>query len=150
MKNIVAAVDFSNATPGVLDTASQLAKAFGAALHVLHVVEPEPSYTAYGFTPDEFPAIHLFQEEARKRATARLQEALGKVTGDVPGATVHLAEGSPMHAILDYVQKIGADLVIVGSHGHGAVASLLLGSVAEGMVRKAVVPTLVIPAPAAK
>ena len=55
-----------------------------------------------------------------------------------------------MHAILDYVQKIGADLVIVGSHGHGAVAALLLGSVAEGMVRKAVVPTLVIPAPAVK
>ncbi|RYD51562.1 MAG: universal stress protein [Verrucomicrobiaceae bacterium] len=52
--------------------------------------------------------------------------------------------------VLDYVQKIGGDLVIVGSHGHGAVASLLLGSVAEGMVRKAVVPTLVIPAPAAK
>ena len=120
MKNIVAAVDFSNATPGVLESAVKIARAFDSSLHLLHVVEPEPSYTAYGFTPDEFPAIHLFQEEARKRATARLQEALDKVAGDVPGATVHLAEGSPMHAILDYVQKVGANLVIVGSHGHGA------------------------------
>ncbi|WP_035610389.1 universal stress protein [Haloferula sp. BvORR071] len=150
MKNIVAAVDFSNATPGVLDSAAQMAKAFGAALHVLHVVEPEPSYTAYGFTPDEFPAIHLFQEEARKRATARLNELLGKVSSDVPNTTVHLAEGSPLHAVLDYVKKFSVDLVVVGAHGHGAMAVLLLGSVAEGLVRKAVVPTLVIPAVAEK
>jgi nucleotide-binding universal stress UspA family protein len=148
MKTIVAAVDFSNATPGVLEAAVKITRAFGSSLHLLHVLEPEPSYTAYGFTPDEFPAIHLFQEEARKRAAARLQEVLDKVEGEAPGVTVHLAEGSPLHAVLDYVQKSGADLVILGSHGHGAVAALLLGSVAEGMVRKAVVPTLVIPAPA--
>jgi len=150
MKTIVAAVDFSNSTAGVLDAAVKIARAFDSSLHLLHVVEPEPSYTAYGFTPDEFPAIHLFQEEARKRATARLQDALNRVATDISGVSVHLAEGSPLHAILDYVHKTGADLVIVGSHGHGAVAALLLGSVAEGMVRKAVVPTLVIPAPAAK
>ena len=146
MKTIVAAVDFSNATPGVLEAAVKITSAFGSSLHLLHVLEPEPSYTAYGFTPDEFPAIHLFQEEARKRATIRLQETLAQVAGDVPGATVHLAEGSPLHAVLDYVKKVEADLVILGSHGHGAVAALLLGSVAEGMVRKAVIPTLVIPA----
>lgn len=147
MKTIVAAVDFSNATPGVLEAAVKITRAFGSSLHLLHVLEPEPSYTAYGFTPDEFPAIHLFQEEARKRATARLEELLAQVAGDAPGVTVHLAEGSPLHATLDYVEKTGADLVILGSHGHGAVAALLLGSVAEGMVRKAVVPTLVVPAP---
>ncbi len=146
MKTIVAAVDFSNATPGVLEAAVKITRAFGSSLHLLHVLEPEPSYTAYGFTPDEFPAIHLFQEEARKRATARLQELLGEVASDAPGATVHLAEGSPLHAVLDYLKKVEADLVILGSHGHGAVAALLLGSVAEGMVRKAVIPTLVIPA----
>ena len=146
MKTIVAAVDFSNATAGVLEAAVKITRAFGSSLHLLHVLEPEPSYTAYGFTPDEFPAIHLFQEEARKRATARLQEVLEKVAGDVPGASMHLAEGSPLHALLDYTGKVGADLVILGSHGHGAVAALLLGSVAEGMVRKAVLPTLVIPA----
>src|SRR5688572_28367618 len=99
MKNIVAAVDFSKATPGVLEAAANLAKAFGAGLHVLHVVEPEPSYTAYGFTPDEFPAIHLFPEEARKRATNRLNQLLAQVSGEVPNASVHLAEGSPLHAV---------------------------------------------------
>lgn len=146
MKTIIAAVDFSNATPGVLAAAAKVAKAFGSSLHLLHVVEPEPSYTAYGFTPDEFPAIHLFQEEARKRATARLEDTLEEIVGDVPGAVVHLAEGSPLTAVLDYVSQVKGDLVVVGTHGHGKVAALLLGSVAEGLVRKAVVPTLVIPA----
>lgn len=147
MKTIVAAVDFSNATPGVLAAAVNQARAFGASLHLLHVLEPEPSYTAYGFTPDEFPAIHLFQQEARKRATARLEELRAKVAGEMPGVSVHLAEGSPFHSLVDYISKHRADLLVLGSHGHGAVAALLLGSVAEGMVRKAVVPTLVVPAP---
>jgi len=146
MKNILAAVDFSDATAGVLETASRIAKAFGASLTVFHVVEPEPSYTAYGFTPDEFPAMHAFQEEAKRRAHRRLDEVVESVKADVADATGVIAEGSPLHCMLDHVANHEVDLVVVGSHGHGALASILLGSVAEGMVRKAKAPTLVVPA----
>lgn len=148
MKTIVVALDFSNATLGVLDMGCQLAKAFGAQLRLFHVVEPEPSYTAYGFTPDEFPALHAYQDEAKRRAAAKLEELLASVQPDLPDATSQIAEGSPLHALLDYVQESDADCVVLGSHGHGVIASLLLGSVAEGMVRKAMVPTLIVPAPA--
>jgi nucleotide-binding universal stress UspA family protein len=150
MKNIVVAVDFSNATPGVLEMAGALARAFGAQLRLFHVVEPEPSYTAYGFTPDEFPALHAYQEEAKRRAVTKLEELLAAVKPDLPSATTQIAEGSPLHALLDYVKESGADFVVLGSHGHGVIASLLLGSVAEGMVRKAAVPTLIVPAPPGK
>lgn len=146
MKNIVVAVDFSNATSGVMEMAASLAMTFGAKLSLFHVVEPEPSYTAYGFTPDEFPALHAYQEEAKRRAAAKMQELLAQVVPDLPGATSHIAEGSPLHALLDFVKEKGADFVVLGSHGHGVIASLLLGSVAEGMVRKAAVPTLIVPA----
>jgi nucleotide-binding universal stress UspA family protein len=146
MKNIVVAVDFSNATPGVLEMATGLAKSFGAGLQLFHVIEPEPSYTAYGFTPDEFPALNAFQEEAKRRAASKLAELLATVQVDVPNATSFVAEGSPLHALLDHVKQGGVDFVVVGSHGHGMIASLLLGSVAEGLVRKATVPTLVVPA----
>ena len=146
MKTIVVAVDFSNATAGVLEMARSLAKAYAAKLCLYHVVEPEPSYTAYGFTPDEFPALHAYQEEAKRRAMDKLNELLALVKKDLPDATCQIAEGSPLHALLDYIKEIGADLVVLGSHGHGAIASLLLGSVAEGMVRKAAVPTLIVPA----
>jgi nucleotide-binding universal stress UspA family protein len=147
MKRIVAALDFSNATAGVLEQATALARAFGAELKLVHVLEPEPTYTAYGFTPDEFPAIHTFQEEARKRARTKLEESAAGLPDDLPSIAIELAEGSPLQALVEYLKEVDADLVIVGSHGHGVVASLLIGSVAEGIVRKAVVPTLVVPAP---
>jgi nucleotide-binding universal stress UspA family protein len=146
MKTIVVAVDFSNATAGVLEMACSIAKAFDGRLCLFHVVEPEPSYTAYGFTPDEFPALHAYQEEAKRRANQKLDELLAKVKATLPSASSRIAEGSPLHALLDFVKESRADLVVLGSHGHGAIASLLLGSVAEGMVRKAAVPTLIVPA----
>ena len=127
--------------------AGSLAKAFGAQLHLLHVIEQEPTYTAYGFTPDEYPVLHEFQEEAKRRAARKLEELLTTTAvGSLPGTSVHLIEDSPLHGIVNYVKQNHADLVVLGSHGHGVVVSLLLGSVAEGMVRKAVVPTLIVPA----
>lgn len=146
MKNIIVAVDFSNATPGVTQIAVDLAKAFDANLELFHVIEPEPSYTAYGFTPDEFPAMYAFQEEARRRAAEKLEELLTKVRADVPMATSKMTEGSPLRSLLEHVKESSADLVVLGSHGHGAIAALLIGSVAEGMVRKSTVPTLIVPA----
>ncbi|MDX1679581.1 MAG: universal stress protein [Akkermansiaceae bacterium] len=147
MKTIVVAVDFSNATEGVLEQAKTLAKAFPAELHLLHVMEPEPSYAAYGFTPNEFPAMHDFQKEAKKRASDSLGKLVLSIQEDSVTVKSHVAEGSPLRCIADYVKEEGADLLVLGSHGHGAFASLLLGSVAEGMVRRALVPTLVVPAP---
>ncbi len=146
MKTIIAAVDFSNATTGVVELAIGLAKSFGAKLELFHAVEPEPGYSAYGFTPDEFPAMTVFQLEAKRRAIAKLEELLATVQVELPSATSHLVEGSPLHTLLDYVKDGGADFIVIGSHGHGVIASLLLGSVAEDMVRKATVPTLVVPA----
>jgi nucleotide-binding universal stress UspA family protein len=145
MKTIVAAVDFSDATPKVVAMGTKLAKALGAHLCLFHVVEPEPSYTAYGFTPDEFPALHAYHEEAKRRAAVKLSELLETVHRDVPNAVSQIAEGGALSALLDQVRDKHADLVVLGSHGHGAIAALLLGSVAEGMLRKAVVPTLVVP-----
>jgi len=147
MKTIVVAIDFSNATSGVLDMAKRLAQSFGAELRLFHVVEPEPSYTAYGFTPNEFPALQIYQKQAKERATEKLIELAKSVKDVVADVSVKVAEGSPLHCITDYIKETKADGLVLGSHGHGAIASLLLGSVAEGMVRRSLVPTLVVPAP---
>lgn len=147
MKTILAAIDFSNATSGVILAAAQMAKAFNCELHLLHVIEPEPTYTAYGFSPDQFPAIQTFHEETRTRATSILEKAAESAAEHGVRPIIHLGNGSPLHVLGDKVTELNADLVVLGSHGHGVVASLLLGSVAEGMVRKAQVATLVIPVP---
>jgi universal stress protein A len=146
MKKILAAIDFSNATPSVISSAAELAKAFGAELHLLHVIEPEPIYTAYGFSPAEFPAIHTFHGETRNRAQKTLDAAADEISAKGITPTTHLGDGSPLLVIEDKIKEIGADFVILGSHGHSAIAALILGSIADGIVRKAIVPTLVIPA----
>lgn len=145
MKAIIVAVDFSNATPEVLKMGVNLAKPFGAELHLVHVIEPEPAYTAYGFTPDEFPIMSHFHDEAKRRATLKLEELRVQIQDDIPNATSLLLEGNPLRELLEQVKQSNADFVVIGSHGHGVIASLLLGSLAEGMVRKATVPTLVVP-----
>ena len=127
--------------------AVEMAEAFDAELHLLHVIEPEPTYTAYGFTPDEFPAVQAFHEETRTRASKKLDELSEKVAagGKVTPVT-HLGDGSPRQLLEEKAKELDADFLVLGSHGHGVMASLILGSVADGMVRKALVPTLVVPA----
>ncbi len=145
MKTIITALDFSDASPAVLEAAIDMATKQQATLHIIHVLEPSPSYTAYGMTPEEFPAIQVFQQESQKRAEARLNLAVNQAKTVISDVRAELALGSPLTAIIDYAKNIHADLIVIGTHGHGAVAALLIGSVAEGLVRKAVCPTLVIP-----
>jgi nucleotide-binding universal stress UspA family protein len=145
MKTIITALDFSDASHAVLEAAIDMASKQQATLHIMHVLEPSPSYTAYGMTPEEFPAIQVFQQESQKRAEARLNLAVNQAKTVISDVRAELALGSPLHAIIDYAKNIHADLIVIGTHGHGAVAALLIGSVAEGLVRKAVCPTLVIP-----
>ena len=145
MKQIATALDFSDASDAVLNAAIALAKTQQATLHILHVMEPEPSYTAYGMTPEEFPAIQIFQQESQRRAEARLNQAMATAQLQLADVRAELMIGAPLHAIVDYLKLKSIDLVVIGTHGHGAVAALLIGSVAEGLVRKAVCPTLVIP-----
>lgn len=146
VKSIIAAVDFSNATPLVVETATNFAKSFGAKLLLFHVIEPEPSFVTYGFNTVEYPAMVDLREETERRATRLMGELLAKVRAGLPEATSQMTVGNPLQELLAQVKRMDADFVVVGSHGHGVLGSLLLGSVAEGLVRKATVPTLVVPA----
>ncbi|MGE9267832.1 MAG: universal stress protein [Verrucomicrobiales bacterium] len=145
MKKILVAIDFSDVSARVLHMAGDLARTQGAELHLVHVMEPEPTYSAYGFTGDDLPAMREYHEEARKRA----RRALDKRVADVGGGVVvreRLLDGRPVDEILEHATQEKIDLIIVGSHGHGAIASLFLGSVAESLVRRAKFPVLVVPA----
>jgi nucleotide-binding universal stress UspA family protein len=145
MKTIVAAVDFSNATSAVMEISINLAKACGADLQLFHVIAPEPGFVTYGFTQMEYPMMDTLIQEKKNRATELMKTLLTKTKEQIPRATSVIAEGSPIPGLLDHVKRSGADFVVVGSHGHGMIGALLLGSVAEGMVRKASVPTLIVP-----
>ena len=126
--------------------ASELATALHAGLKLFHAVEPEPSYTVYGFSPDEFPAMQAYQREARQRAQRQLEDMRDSLAGVVPACSVHVTEGGPLHALLEFSRNENADMVVVGAHGHTVIGALLLGSVAEWMLRKSKIPVMMVPA----
>lgn len=144
MKTIVAAVDFSDVTPPVVETASGLAAAMDARLHLIHTVDPGPNYAVYGFSPAEFP-VSPITDKARENADNRLKTLAD--TCPLPGdqITVATITAMPVEGILRYAEENEADLIIVGAHGHGFLGAMLIGSVAQGIVRRAERPTLIVP-----
>lgn len=143
MKNIVAAVDFSDVSKPVIAAAVKLATALGEGLHLVHVVEAEPTYAAYGFSPNDFPAMRELQKESVSRA----EIMLGKMVDEIglEGVQFRVIQGQPLHSLLEYAKEVDAEMMVLGSHGHGFMSSLILGSVAEGCVRKAELPALIVP-----
>lgn len=146
MKNIVVGIDFSNLTQDVLKTATSLAKAYSANLHLVHVLEPVPAFSTYGMTPEELPVAGFYQKQALAAATRRLDHIAEEVrNAGVTFCSAKILDGLAVDALLDYVTSCKGDMLVVGCHGHGFLASFLLGSVAEGAIRKATVPTLIVP-----
>ena len=136
MKKILVALDFSELTAPVLETAAMLTSALGATVYLAHVVR----YSA-GVIDMPVP-LHL-QTEALGRLYALRDDYKAKGTD----AVVVLLEtiGNPGYKILEEAEKLGVDLIVVGSHGHGAMYHLLIGSAAELLLRKARCPVVVVP-----
>lgn len=145
MKTIIAALDFSDSTTLVLDAAIAQAQLQQAKLLLVHVIEPLPSYTAYGMTPDEYPMIQQFQDNSQKYAETQLQSASNQACAQVAEVNSLCIVGLALTTLCQQVEQHQASMIVLGTHGHGVIGSLLLGSVAEGMVRRALCPTLVVP-----
>lgn len=144
MKTIVAALDFSDVTPKVLLMAKVQAEAFGASLHLVHSVDPGPSYEIYGFSPTEMPT-NPWLDKALDSAKARLEKEAESL--DMPAGKViaHCVAAMPVDGIMRIAAEVNADLIVVGSHGHNFLGSLLMGSCAQGIVRRAEYPSLIVP-----
>ena len=143
MKNILAPIDFSDITDEVIDIAGRFAMAFSAKLWIIHVAAPDPEFVGYDIGPQherEWRADVLREEH--KTIQEKVQELERNGTEEVQGL---LVQGPTQMTILQEAEKVNADLIIVGSHGHGAVFKLLMGSVCEELIKKASCPILVIP-----
>ncbi|HUL71825.1 MAG TPA: universal stress protein [Vicinamibacterales bacterium] len=142
IKNILVPTDFSEPADAALSYARTMAVEFGSRLHVLHVV-PEPNLLPWGSELSTVPFADLLTQTemaARERLTemaARLTDLSGKVTVDA-------RIGTPVERVLDYIDEHHIDLVVMGTHGRGLVGHLLLGSVAERVVRRSPVPVLTV------
>jgi nucleotide-binding universal stress UspA family protein len=142
LKNILVATDFSEAADAALAYGRALARTFGATLHVLHVADD--MYMRLG--GDAYAAVLPdLQQDVERQAKDRLVKLL--VDDDpipLPTESVVITSGATAPAIVNYAAQAGIDLIVVGTHGRGAVAHLLMGSVAERVVRTARCPVLTV------
>lgn len=142
MQNIIVPVDFSDQTDVVLQLAGQLGLAFGAHVWLLHVAAPEPEFIGYRPGPDSVRDQVAKGLRAEHQQVQLLAKQLGSRGVEVTALAV---QGPTVEKILAQMEKLDADLVIMGSHGHGAIYRTLLGSVSEGVLHDAACPVLIVP-----
>lgn len=140
IKRILVPTDFSECSDAALAYGRGMAQTFGATLHLLHVVQ-DP-YTQ-PWAAEAFPAplgdlLAQWQAQARVRLSELLPE------GQRENVMVAVEVGSPFQEILRYANEQGMDLIVIGTHGRGPIGHMLLGSVAEKIVRRAPCPVLTV------
>ncbi len=147
--HILAAIDFSEGSDAALACARMIAERFGARLHLLHVIE-DPGVAAAG--PDGYVVdVHTLREALQADAEQKLADLLAAHPG-VP-VTAEVVFGRPAATIARVAADRGTDLVVVGTHGRSGFSRLMLGSVAERVLRLAPCPVLTVrgvPADAAR
>ncbi|MDA1016436.1 MAG: universal stress protein [Planctomycetota bacterium] len=134
-KRILAATDFGQHSENALNYAVEFANRFGAELHVLHVVsDPAVSHPEIGLS---MLPLSEFREEIEAGGQRQLDEV--NVSESHPDVLVRkvLRMGSTLAGIVDYAKEADIDLIVLGTHGRNALSQVLIGSVAEKVVRHA-------------
>jgi nucleotide-binding universal stress UspA family protein len=136
-RNIVVAVDFSQTTQDTVDAALDLARLHNGHVHLVHVV-PDPFHLPYTIEPtgvNWHDVLRRWTEDAH----IQLAQLVAGRTTEQAEVTKAVVSGSPATEILRYARDCNADVIVLGSHGHGLMQPLVLGSVAERVIRHATV-----------
>jgi len=143
MKNILVPVDFSDVTSNVVETARKFAAAFDGHLIILNVAEPEPDFVGFEAGP---PTVRVAMARDFKVERQHLDDIKARLAASGLDATALHIQGPTVEKILHEVGEQQADLIVMGSHGHGALYDLLVGSVTNGVIKGAKCPVVVVPA----
>jgi nucleotide-binding universal stress UspA family protein len=144
MKTILVPLDLSAAAVQVCDAACELAKLIGARPILLHVVQPPPVVMSdvYAFDATQLTELGT---AAEKNAVHKLRALARHCAKHEVRVTTVQRSGVPVTAILAKARSIRARYIVMGSHGHGAMYDLLVGSTTHGVLKKAPCPVLIVP-----
>ncbi len=139
ISKILYPTDFSKASQAALPLLRDLAQRYGAQIHILHVVDVHSEFLMDGGYMVPLLISYPVEEEqlaefARKRLNEFVQDHLPDVQDSVKKV---VALGKPFAEIVRYAQDQGIDLIVISTHGHSALGSVLVGSVAEKVIHKA-------------
>ena len=140
--NILVAVDLSPASQDVIAAAARVAKLSGATVYVLHAAEPEPAFVGYEAGPE---VVRTQVANELRREHRDVQALAQTLRDDGLDATALLVRGPTVETTLKEAENLKAELIVVGTHGHGAVYDVLIGSYSAGIIRKSKLPVLVVP-----
>ena len=140
LKRILVPTDFSECSDAALRYGVEFARKFGASLYLLHVI-PDPAtqpWAAEGFAVPLLDAVEQWQKDAQARLEQSIPDA------DRAKAIFSCVIASPFPEILRYAAANDIDLIVMGTHGRGGVSHMVLGSIAEKVVRRAPCPVLTV------
>jgi nucleotide-binding universal stress UspA family protein len=143
MKNILTPIDFSDITKEVIEQAANVARTFSAKLWLIHVASPEPD-SLYYETGSQLVRDQVAEKYHNEHI--QLQNLAKEIKDGGIDVTALLVQGYTIDKILKEASNIKADLIILGSHGHGALYTTLMGSVTKGVLQDASCPLFIIPA----
>jgi nucleotide-binding universal stress UspA family protein len=145
-RKILVAVDGSTASAKGLREALRLAKAEGARLFILHVVDEYPAFAALDGMMAGAPGADLVpaMREGGKRVLAKAEGVARKQKVKAKAILREMLSGPAAYPIVREAKKVGADLIVLGTHGRRGVRRLVLGSDSEQVVRTASVPVLLV------
>lgn len=142
LKSILVGTDFSLCAARAFEIAVSLAASQGARIHLLHVlVEPIQAFDVAGALPYLDVKTQKEWEEATRKRLAKAVASAGKrgVT-----ATSDIVWGRPSDSLVETAAKMKASLIVLGTHGRGALEKLLIGSTAERVLRLSPIPVLTV------
>ena len=129
--NVVVAIDGSDESSHILDTALSLVDGSGAKLSVVMVYEALIGQYARDVDASDFERV---QHDYQERVSTQVRRRLAQDYPSIPADNIYFLQGRPAHEIRHFAKDINADLVVIGSHGQGAVSATLLGSTAIGVL----------------
>lgn len=130
--------DFSDSAENALQYVTSLAKKYGSKIHVLHVVEPFTYTSDFGI---DYSVQYREMEATAKRMIDEIVASIRKNGFDAEGA---ILSGEPFVEIIRYARQENSDLIVMATHGRKGIEHVLLGSVAEKVVRKSPCPVLTV------
>jgi universal stress protein A len=142
IKTILCPVDFSDSSEAALEVALGLAARLGSEIELVHVIQP-PIYVGWEDSPAGLAATAEMLEVSRDRTKQQLDVLVTKFGSRGIKLAATILEGVPHHEIAERSKAV--DLVVMGTHGRTGLPHLLLGSVAERVVRMAVCPVMTVP-----
>jgi len=141
LNRILVPLDFSDPAKSALAHAKEIAAVFNARLQLLHVVEENihPSFYVAGIG-----SIFELMPDVKNKSEQHMRHLLDEAEGPEVKADFHVIEGNASHDIIKFVKDNNSDLVVIATHGLTGIKHLLLGSVAEKVVRMATCPVFTV------